>query len=274
MVAGDNNVHGVEVVMAKQRIGIAHHGDIWVSTCGKMELRCGSWETALSDVPCVDATISDPPYGDRTHNGQRHGRRDPEYGADGWATARGLGYTNWIPADVHRFVESWSARTSGWLVCMTSHDLIPSHESAATDAGRYSFKPLPVVMKGMNVRLAGDGPSSWSVDLFVCRPRSMSKWGTLPGAYVGLPFDPGENTFTASRKANVVGSKPLWLMRAIVRDYTRPGDLVCDPCAGGGTTLLAAAMEGRRAIGAELDPETFVKAVRRLQGGYTRNLFV
>ena len=43
----------------------------------------------------------------------------------------------------------------------------------------------------------------------------------------------------------------------------------CDPCAGGGTTLLAAAIEGRRAIGAELDPDTYAKAVERLSRGYT-----
>jgi site-specific DNA-methyltransferase (adenine-specific) len=52
-------------------------------------------------------------------------------------------------------------------------------------------------------------------------------------------------------------------------DDSRPGDLICDPCAGGGTTLLAAVIEGRRAIGAECDPETFELAVRRLRRGYT-----
>ena len=62
-------------------------------------------------------------------------------------------------------------------------------------------------------------------------------------------------------------------MRALVRDYTRPGDLVCDPCAGGATTLLAAAIEGRRAIGAELDPSTHAKAMRRIARGYTPDLF-
>jgi len=53
-------------------------------------------------------------------------------------------------------------------------------------------------------------------------------------------------------------------MRAIIRDYTRPGDLVCDPCAGAGTTLLAARMEGRRSIGAEMMPEHYDIARRRL----------
>lgn len=66
-----------------------------------------------------------------------------------------------------------------------------------------------------------------------------------------------------------MGGKPLWLMRAIVGDYTNPGDVVVDPCAGGGTTLIAAAELGCTAIGAELDPETYAKAQARIAKGYT-----
>ena len=56
----------------------------------------------------------------------------------------------------------------------------------------------------------------------------MRGWGTLPGAYHGAPFDEGENTVTSSKRI-VPGGKPTWLMRAIVGDYSRPGDLVVDP---------------------------------------------
>jgi site-specific DNA-methyltransferase (adenine-specific) len=58
-------------------------------------------------------------------------------------------------------------------------------------------------------------------------------------------------------------------MRAIVSDYSKRGDLICDPCAGGATTLLAAAMEGRRAVGSEMDPNTFALAQKRIAKGYT-----
>ena len=67
----------------------------------------------------------------------------------------------------------------------------------------------------------------------------------------------------------MVGGKTTWIMRAIVRDYTRRGDTVCDPCAGMATTLLAARQEGRRAIGAEMDPERYEAAVARLSRGVT-----
>jgi DNA modification methylase len=57
-------------------------------------------------------------------------------------------------------------------------------------------------------------------------------------------------------------------MRALVRDYSRPGDLVVDPCAGGGTTLAAALLEGRRACGAEVNPHHHREAMNRLAGAH------
>src|SRR6476659_10395379 len=51
--------------------------------------------------------------------------------------------------------------------------------------------------------------------------------------------------------------------RAIVERLTRPGDLVVDPCMGGGTTLIAATQLGRHAVGCDVDA-AYVKRVRRL----------
>lgn len=243
----------------------AKHGDRWVSKCGRMELVCGDYRTVLADVEAVDAVITDPPYGERTHEGQRHGRKDPRYHPDACLTGRGLEYVAWKDSDVHDLVERWSPRAAGWIAAFHSHDLRLAYEAALERAGRYVFAPLACVQRGMNVRLAGDGPSNWTTWLTVARPRGgpLAKWGTLPGAYVV-----GQDQ---ERKSGHVfaGGKPLDLMLRVVRDYSRPNDLICDPCAGGGTTLLAAAIEGRRAIGAELDPKTFDLARKRLSRGYT-----
>lgn len=234
-----------------------------------IDLRLGNWQDVLADVEC-DALICDPPYGARVHGKHRSGAR-PEMTGGRHVVSRSLGYTGWSREDVEEFVKQLSPRTRGWLCVFTSVDLAMAYVEAFESVGRCAFPPISCVQVGMNVRLSGDGPSNWTTLLVVSRPRSPSfqKWGTLPGAYVGNPFDPGQNTATATRRSSVVGSKPLWLMRAIVRDYSRPGDIVCDPCAGGATTLLAAAIEGRRAIGSEMDPKTYELAQKRIAKGYT-----
>lgn len=53
-------------------------------------------------------------------------------------------------------------------------------------------------------------------------------------------------------------------MRPFVRDFSRPGDTVFDPFCGFGTTLLAAALEGRRGLGMEIDAGRATLARERL----------
>jgi site-specific DNA-methyltransferase (adenine-specific) len=216
-----------------------------------IDLRCGDWRDVLADVEECDALIVDPPYGARTHAGHDAGVNGHIGAGKDSATRRQLNYAAWTPADVREFVEHWSPRTRGWFCAMTSHDLIPVYYNALEAAGRYVFAPVPCVIRAMTVRLGGDGPSSWAVYMVVARPktREFATWGTLPGAYV-VNRDPGH-----------IGGKPRALMELIVRDYSRPGDLVVDPCAGMGTTLRAAELLGRRAIGAEVDPATHAKAI-------------
>jgi adenine-specific DNA-methyltransferase len=48
-------------------------------------------------------------------------------------------------------------------------------------------------------------------------------------------------------------AKPLALMRYLLGKFSSPGDLVLDPFAGSGTTLVAAKASGRRFLGIELD---------------------
>lgn len=215
-----------------------------------MDLRFGRWQDALAGVTC-DAIICDPPYGARTHDASTELTRD-EYSVENLRPS----YLHWAPQDVRSFVLSWSPRCAGWMVALTSHDLIPAWEDAHEEAGRYCFAPIPCVMRGMSVRLAGDGPSSWTVHLVVARPRSkaFATWGTLDGAYTG----------PRGSEAGGGRGKPAWLMSALVRDYSRPGDLVCDPFAGWGGTLSAAVANGRRAIGSEVDADAFKEAQRRL----------
>lgn len=57
--------------------------------------------------------------------------------------------------------------------------------------------------------------------------------------------------------------KPLDLMLALVSDYSDPGETVFDPCAGSGSTLVAAALLGREAFGVERDAKAAEHAWER-----------
>lgn len=229
------------------------------STLTAVDLRLGRWQDVLDDVE-VDAEISDPPYSARVHSFVVDERLDG-------ASSAGLRpeYAAWTPREVHEYVSVRSPLVKGWMVSLTSHDLIPAWEEAHRAAGRLVFAPVACVIRGMSFRKQGDGPASWTVYAIVARPRAkrfMGGWACA-GAYV-VP--------SGSESGGGRG-KPMWLMQALVRDYSRAGDLVCDPFAGHGTTLAAAVSLGRKAIGAEVDADAHAEALQRLDRPLQTDLF-
>ena len=58
--------------------------------------------------------------------------------------------------------------------------------------------------------------------------------------------------------------KPWQLMAQLIESSTVRGDLVVDPCAGSGSTLVAAVLEGRRGFGVEIDRRYAETAVQRI----------
>ena len=68
--------------------------------------------------------------------------------------------------------------------------------------------------------------------------------------------------------------KPVPLLEQLIRIFTDKGDVVIDPCAGSGTTLLAAANLERKAYGFEVNRD-FCKAAReKVLCHVQRKLFV
>lgn len=63
--------------------------------------------------------------------------------------------------------------------------------------------------------------------------------------------------------------KPVPLLERLIEIFTDKGDVVIDPCAGSGTTLLAALNKGRKAYGFEIKKDFFAaardKVLRRIQ---------
>lgn len=59
--------------------------------------------------------------------------------------------------------------------------------------------------------------------------------------------------------------KPLQLFQAILRDFSKAGDLILDPFSGSGTAAVAAHNLGRRFICIEKDPDYWAASIKRLE---------
>jgi site-specific DNA-methyltransferase (adenine-specific) len=93
-------------------------------------------------------------------------------------------------------------------------------------------------------------------------------WILRPGDAV---FDPEHDVWCFSRVCGTFKERsghpcqmPELLLERIVAASSNPGDLVLDPFAGSGTTLVVARRTGRRCLGFELSPEYATQARARL----------
>lgn len=110
----------------------------------------------------------------------------------------------------------------------------------------------------------------------ILRRRSDNKWARKVTENRGLDPDwcrdgdvwrdplPGAGTNGGRLHIN---EKPVSVMQRLVLLTSNEGETVCDPYAGSGTTLVAAKMMGRRALGIEIDEKHCETAARRLAQG-------
>lgn len=223
-----------------------------IETIGRATLYHGDCRDILPTLGKVGHVITDPPYSEATH--EHHDARTGQ-SRDGSAR-RVLGYPALTVEDVCALAQLFSDVSDGWVVWFTDSDLAPHIKREMAATGRTTFPPLPYFHSGRSVRLSGDGPCSWTDWICPSRTKAQKAWGTLRGGYIA-----GEGWNDKQR----MGGKPTRLMRLVVSDYSRPGELVCDPFMGAGTTGVACAVEGRDFIGIEIDPTAFDIACRRIE---------
>lgn len=106
---------------------------------------------------------------------------------------------------------------------------------------------------------------------------SNGQYVYLSGVENAVWFRKSKGTFNAYCK-NTVFRYPIWggknrihptekhhdLIKELILDNSNEGDLIFDPCAGSGSTLLVAKQNNRNYLGCELDKEFYEKALERL----------
>ena len=80
----------------------------------------------------------------------------------------------------------------------------------------------------------------------------------------------GRSGPSSARRVSHPAPFPVELPERFIRLYTYVGDVVLDPFLGSGSTAVAAARNGRRYVGYDLDPEYVAIAEARRRRGSSR----
>ena len=90
----------------------------------------------------------------------------------------------------------------------------------------------------------------------------------LVKGYPAKPAQPLDDVRPWEYSGNVAHptEKAVSVLQPLIHSFSRPGDFVLDPFSGSGSTLVAAALSGRRYMGIDLEAKYVELARRRLAG--------
>lgn len=101
------------------------------------------------------------------------------------------------------------------------------------------------------------GPLPFDPEVFLVFTKpGPSRPGEPTADDVELLSQPSVSTPVGRQPVRHRHHSPVPLICALLRSYSRPGDLVVDPFAGAGTVVRAALELGRRAVGYEIDADS------------------
>ena len=205
----------------------------------------------------VDHLISDPPYEDELHGAMGRIQRN-----DGREMVQDLGFAG-INATRSDIAAACVGASAGWVILFTLAEGVRAWRddlqaaSAKWDTTCFWVKP------DASPRFNGQGPARGAECFVTCwAGTGYRRWnaGGKRGVYT--------HCVNTGRQGEHPTEKPVPLMMEILGDFTRPGETVCDPFMGSGTTGVAAAMLGRRFVGVEQNEKWFDLSRRRIEAAY------
>lgn len=200
----------------------------------------------------VAHVITDPPYDQRTSEGARRSAWKGGKGIDREGRFIGFDGLHSVAAVVGESLRI----ADRWCLWFCALEQLGSYREASGDAW---------IRAGLWDRLngapqfTGDRPAQACEGIAIAHRRGKKRWhgGGKRGVW----------TSCVEKDARTIGHetpKPLPLMLSLMIDFTDEDDVVLDPFAGSGTTLLAALRAGRRAIGVEIQPKYAALARERM----------
>lgn len=230
-----------------------------VEVIGNTTLYLGDCLHVMRSLGSVAHVIGDPPY-EATLHAAKVGLVGRKHRNDGVAELKGLDFA---PIDGIRkeVVEVASEICEGWFIAFCTPEGVAKWADEI-NASTMKYKRACVWVKpDATPQLNGQGPAQ-GAENFVCAwgGKGHSKWnaGGKRGVYTHCTNNPERTGLHPTEK-------PRRLMSEIIADFTSPGEVICDPFMGSGTTGVAATIAGRPFVGIELNPAYFDIACKRIE---------
>ena len=229
-----------------------------VERIGDATLYLGDCLEILPALGKIDHVFADPPYEAITQKR--------------WGVLAGVEYRDFTEGgldfeaiDDSRDVSASNiaAACNGWAVVFCQAEGVRAwRDSFAKTSAKYKRAMVWVKPDAMP-QFNGQGPSVGFENMVaVWCGKGHSTWngGGRPGVFTHCKNSGGKHKHPTQ--------KPVPLMAEIVSLFSNKGQTILDPYMGSGTTLVACARLGRKAVGIELDPAHFETACHRIEEAY------
>lgn len=207
-------------------------------------LYCGDCREILPSLSQIDVTITDPPFGEKTHQNAR-------------SFTRGHGESS--PIDFHAITQKEFFDITAMLMTLTKRWVVMHCEwryAHYLEAAGWLVRLGVFVKVRTTPQLSGDRPGTGWEAVAILHRAGRKRWnGGGKAAVWRYARDPQQYPT----------QKPLALLREWVSLFSDPGETILDPFCGSGTTLCAAKLLGRRAIGIDRREQACALARERVQ---------
>lgn len=217
-------------------------------------LHFGNCLEVLPTLGPVDHIMCDPPYEDELHEAMGRIQRN-----DGREMVQDLGFAG-INADRSAIASAIVKASSGWALVFCLAEGGRAWRDVLQPAGAKWDTTLFWIKPDASPRFNGQGAARGAE----C---AVTAWcGT---GYRSWNGGGRRGVFThcvnTDRQGEHPTEKPVSLMVELVGLYSNPGQTICDPFMGSGSTGVAAAKTGRRFVGIEMNERWFDLSCRRIE---------